>query len=1066
MRINKIELENLNSLKGYWRIDFENPDYKKNYDQFVICGETGSGKTTILDAITLALYGKTPRQKNISKSSNEIMTRKTASCMARVTYECKNGKFVSEFSQRKARDNSDGNLADVEWSIKNLDSGEIQNGKSAKKLAEYTSKIIQLDYDQFCRSILLAQGEFDAFISSNGLSAPDLKAKRAEILAKLTGTEKYRKIGELAWEKANEEINAFENLKSDIEKIKSKILPDDEKQNLEQEKEHLESENEKMATELSKVNEQISWRKNLDNFANKLEEAKNKRAAFETEKANFASKEKVIQEAVKAQNCETEYKMFKNAQDDDIKNKTGLEKAKLELENKIKELKDAEEKSSKAKENYDEQNGKLAEKEELWKKVRDLDSKIEPEEKSRKTAGQDFKLASDSFQNKKSDFEKLSAKIKKQEEEVSVLKKYLDENKNDGELPSILPLLKEKKSSFVDEAKKFKKDSIELKNKYALLDDLNEQKRKAETELEETNAKLRGLVDTEYLAISAILRIQLTKGKPCPVCGSLEHPACGESFETKTEDENSHHVKVAENIGELNSDLEAKKDEIASFQNKITDVSGKIDGLKKNISEEDENKNSCISEINELLAKWNLSVSTEQINSDAEIDKKLSEFIVVLESKNAKFKKSKKDFDEETADLSNSKTKLQSINLEEIKKETEDKKNRLEEISSRCNTLADERKKLFGEENVDNDERLFKNKLETLLRAKEDSEKKRQSAESEKSAADANQKSAEQKLSDGKQKLLNVQNALNNVLLKNGFADENGNASVQRYISSKLSENELSSLQNKKQEMARLDAETSRSVLDCKNNLDECKNKNLTDKNLAELDEKKKEIDERTSANNQRIGEIKNKIQSNDENIEEFKKFSDEYEKKRKSVEHWTNLKIFIGKKNGSDFEAFVQALSMKNLLARANVYLYRITKKYSLVQIPGEVDFKIHDDNYPNSKEDRPVSTLSGGERFIVSLSLALGIAELASRNVRVDSLFLDEGFGTLSGEPLVEAVNALKSLQSSGKMLGIITHVEGVINEFDQKIKAERENFSGDSKLEGSGITHAAKAPVQLLF
>ena len=118
-----------------------------------------------------------------------------------------------------------------------------------------------------------------------------------------------------------------------------------------------------------------------------------------------------------------------------------------------------------------------------------------------------------------------------------------------------------------------------------------------------------------------------------------------------------------------------------------------------------------------------------------------------------------------------------------------------------------------------------------------------------------------------------------------------------------------------------------------------------------------------------------------------------------------------------------------------------------------------VHDENYPDEKDDRPVTNMSGGERFIISLSLALGIAELASRNVRVDSLFLDEGFGTLSGEPLTQAINALKSLQSNGKMLGIITHIEAVIQEFDQKIEAIKKN-GGVSELRGSGITNVRGA------
>ena len=106
------------------------------------------------------------------------------------------------------------------------------------------------------------------------------------------------------------------------------------------------------------------------------------------------------------------------------------------------------------------------------------------------------------------------------------------------------------------------------------------------------------------------------------------------------------------------------------------------------------------------------------------------------------------------------------------------------------------------------------------------------------------------------------------------------------------------------------------------------------------------------------------------------------------------------------------------------------------------------------NFSEPRAISNLSGGERFIISLSLALGISKFASRKVKVDCLFLDEGFGTLSGSYLTESVNALKRLSRENKTLGIITHVDAVINEFPQRILVKKLP-GGASSLSGSGIS-----------
>ena len=161
----------------------------------------------------------------------------------------------------------------------------------------------------------------------------------------------------------------------------------------------------------------------------------------------------------------------------------------------------------------------------------------------------------------------------------------------------------------------------------------------------------------------------------------------------------------------------------------------------------------------------------------------------------------------------------------------------------------------------------------------------------------------------------------------------------------------------------------------------------------------------------------------------------------------------WAGQREGADLSVFVQSLAFSSLLRLTNKNLFGITNRYKVVQkSPASLDFEMQDIFFD---EPRSIANLSGGEKFLVSLSFALGISEFASRNVRVDSLFLDEGFGTLSGELLTEAINALKNLQKDGKMLGIITHVQDVINEIDQRIEVKPVS-GGHSILIGSGISN----------
>lgn len=185
MKILSIRLKNLNSLKGEWKIDFTQSPFAEN-GLFAITGPTGAGKTTLLDAICLALYHQTPRLGQITNTSNEIMTRGTAECLAEVEFEVKGTAYRAFWSMRRSRGNVDGNLQSADAELAEVATGKVLATQIRQK-SEYIEKLTGLDFGRFTKSMMLSQGDFAAFLNAD-------EKQRAELLEELTGTEVYGQI--------------------------------------------------------------------------------------------------------------------------------------------------------------------------------------------------------------------------------------------------------------------------------------------------------------------------------------------------------------------------------------------------------------------------------------------------------------------------------------------------------------------------------------------------------------------------------------------------------------------------------------------------------------------------------------------------------------------------------------------------------------------------------------------------------------------------------------------------------------------------------------------------------
>ena len=221
MRILGVRFKNLNSLVGVWHVDFTHPAYASD-GIFAITGPTGAGKTTIMDAVCLGLYGSTPRLGKVTKSSNEIMSRQTGECFAEVTFETPKGSYRCHWSQHRARKQPGGELQQARHEIADADSGTVLESK-INQVGEFIEMATGMDFERFTRSMLLAQGGFAVF-----LQAPP--NERAPILEQITGTEIYSLISMKVHARRTEEHDKLEILQAELKGIQ--VLSKDEERDL------------------------------------------------------------------------------------------------------------------------------------------------------------------------------------------------------------------------------------------------------------------------------------------------------------------------------------------------------------------------------------------------------------------------------------------------------------------------------------------------------------------------------------------------------------------------------------------------------------------------------------------------------------------------------------------------------------------------------------------------------------------------------------------------------------------------------------------------------------------
>jgi exonuclease SbcC len=203
---------------------------------------------------------------------------------------------------------------------------------------------------------------------------------------------------------------------------------------------------------------------------------------------------------------------------------------------------------------------------------------------------------------------------------------------------------------------------------------------------------------------------------------------------------------------------------------------------------------------------------------------------------------------------------------------------------------------------------------------------------------------------------------------------------------------------------------------------------------------------------NQQLGQRQERLHGHHAGLERHAALAEALEKQQQQARRWRQLTDLIGSADGKKFSEFAQGLTLARLVELANRHLHRLTDRYRILRNPQEhLDLLIVDEYQAGSA--RTMNSLSGGESFLVSLALALGLSELAGRKTQIDTLFIDEGFGTLDPDTLDTALSALETLQGMGKTIGIISHVEALKERVSTQISV-RKGAGGVSTLRVIGF------------
>lgn len=1076
MRILRVSFRNLNSLAGTWAVDFQNPEYELN-GLFLITGPTGAGKTTLLDAIALALYGETPRVR-VGMKENEIMTTGTSESWAEVLFETGAGRFIARW-QQKRKANGEYNQARREFARAD---GSIVTSK-VREVDEAVKKYAGLDFSQFTRAVMLAQGAFSAF-----LRAKD--EEKSAILEKITDTSVYTDLSRLAHQREKLESDKCDELEREIQALP--LLETDAEQFKQAEIARLTAELQELEKAAQVCQRNIAW-------LEQLEKSRQDAAALEAEKKLFAQKmadfEPVRLELEKAKAAavfEPEYTALEKARQDRDRAAEELKRLVAEQTSLSKVAANCTEKAILARKEYIEASEAMEKARPELEAARRKDSQIK--EKSEEL-GRLEKACLEHAERLKRNEAEIATGVKKQtgaNELLAQLEKWFASHAADEFLLENGELLKEKlkiQKTQWQQIGDVEKDGAARENEIRELAEARQAEEKGlqqlRLQISECGAVLedlrrhqeeilggrqigdlreslrdRRLAQTAAEVIRSLdeHRSHLEDGKACPLCGSLEHPfAAGRLPDADTIAIQCHELeKRIREAEELSARIEEKRREA---EKKSHEVDMKNSGLK-NIDE----KAASVAVARDEAARRAADLRRLALENDSEIQAALAPLgfdrqesggvAAAIDARIRAWRSQVEKREEAGRSMAALAVELGALNADRNNLEREESEKNALLVSAReaIEALRAARQGLLEGREADAEEAALK-------RAREETEEKATSLENEMKMAqealdrvNGGARVIQQQYDDAKPQVEAAERDFLAGLIQTGW-DE------QEFVAARKPAARIEELQRRERELAAGRTRLLTREEEIRRRLEEETALALTDKSLPVLQAEVGVIASRQNTAHADLAACRQELRQNEENREKVRALQQQLKEQRKEWQRWHELDALIGSADGKKFRAFAQNITLDILLAHANTQMAKITDRYYLQRREDRnvserrerfLDIAVVD-NY-QAGEVRSIENLSGGESFIASLALALGLSEMAGRETALGSLFLDEGFGTLDSETLETAIDAIASLRSEGKLIGIISHVDALKERILTQISVTQQE-KGRSGISGPG-------------